>query len=65
KIAVDDLTKLQQRTLPRSKSEVNTIPMEQPHDHHRQQQQQQTTTSIQIKPIIAANLLDYVIVSLL
>ncbi|CAF1319596.1 unnamed protein product [Rotaria magnacalcarata] len=49
KIAVDDLTKLQQRTLPRSKSEVNTIPMEQPHDHHRQQQQQ-TTTSIQIKP---------------
>ncbi|CAF4325089.1 unnamed protein product, partial [Rotaria magnacalcarata] len=64
KIAVDDLTKLQQRTLPRSKSEVNTIPMEQPHDHHRQQQQQ-TTTSIQIKTIIAANLLDYVIVSLL
>ncbi|CAF4637753.1 unnamed protein product [Rotaria sp. Silwood1] len=54
KITVDDVTKIQQRTLPRSKSEANTLPIEQSQSQQQQQpqqrQQQQTTTS-QIKPV--------------
>jgi hypothetical protein len=72
----DDWTKTQPRVLPRSKSEVNTGPIEQLQKH--QQQQQTTTTTSKIKTVskffslymtfcqmIAVNLSDYVIVSLL
>jgi site-specific recombinase XerD len=78
----DDLAQMQQRALPRSRSEVNTVPTEQSQQQQQQkqeQQQQQQTTTSQIKPvgkffsflhmtfcqIMAVNLLDYVIVSLL
>jgi hypothetical protein len=57
----EDWTEIQQKILPRSKSEVHTTPIEQyqqQHHHHQQQQQQhhhhhqqQTTTTSQIKPV--------------
>jgi site-specific recombinase XerD len=70
----DDLAQMQQRALPRSRSEVNTVPTEQSQQQQQQkqeQQQQQQTTTSQIKPVgkffsfLHMNLLDYVIVSLL
>ena len=45
----DDLAQMQQRALPRSRSEVNTIPSEQL--QQQQQQQSTTTTTSQIKPV--------------
>jgi hypothetical protein len=53
----DDLAQKQQRALPRSRSEVNTIPLEQLQQQQQQQQQEQqqqqstTTTTSQIKPV--------------
>jgi hypothetical protein len=46
KKTIDDWDKMQQRPLPRSRSEANTVPI----DHSQQQQQQQTATS-QIKTV--------------
>ncbi|CAF2384351.1 unnamed protein product [Rotaria sp. Silwood2] len=50
KKTVDDVAKIQQRILPRSKSEVNTIPIEQSQSQQQHHHQQQITTS-QIKPV--------------
>ena len=57
----DDRSQIQQRALPRSRSEVNTIPIEQLQQQQQKQQQQQqeqqqqssttTTTTSQIKPV--------------
>jgi hypothetical protein len=44
---IEDWSQTQQRALPRSRSEANTIPIEQ----SQQQQQTATTTTSQIKPV--------------